>query len=150
MRTLLLCTVVTLSAISVASMQASPYQRGRGQDQNQGRGKGRGEGQDQRGIEEGRGRAAAPVRGFHPADREIIAKYYSGPQSLPPGLAKKVARGDRLPPGWQKKLQPFPVALEHQLPPVCGGCVRGVVDGYAVVYDRRTRVVLDIFAAFGR
>lgn len=25
-------------------------------------------------------------------------------KSLPPGLQKKVARGDKLPPGWQKKL----------------------------------------------
>ncbi|WP_427901913.1 hypothetical protein [Motilimonas cestriensis] len=26
-------------------------------------------------------------------------------KSLPPGLEKKVARGDELPPGWQKKLR---------------------------------------------
>lgn len=27
-------------------------------------------------------------------------------KSLPPGLAKKLARGEPLPPGWQKKLAP--------------------------------------------
>jgi hypothetical protein len=154
MRELLLFTVVTLSAISMANLQASPYQRGRGQDKGQGQDRGnsengRGRNQDQGRVEKGRGRPA-PVREFRQTDREMIARYYHGPRNLPPGLAKKVNRGDRLPPGWQKRFQPFPVVLERQLPPVPAGCARGIVDGYAVVYNRRTHVVLDIFLAFGR
>ena len=145
MRRLLLFIALTLSAISMAGLQASPYQRGRGQEKAAPPGQRKGD----PGADKGRGRPA-PAREFLPADRQLIARYYSGPKRLPPGLAKKVARGDRLPPGWQKKFRPFPVVLERQLPPPPPGCARGFIDGYAVVYDRRTHVVFDVFLAFGR
>jgi hypothetical protein len=32
----------------------------------------------------------------------------------------------------------------QRLPPPPPYCERGYVDGYAVVYDRRTRVILDV------
>jgi hypothetical protein len=64
--------------------------------------------------------------------------------SLPPGLQKKVARGNPLPPGWQKKLQPFPSNIDGRLAPACGYCGRGVIGGYGVIYDRKTAVILDI------
>ncbi|MFT6927834.1 MAG: hypothetical protein ACJAZP_003479 [Psychromonas sp.] len=35
-------------------------------------------------------------------------------KSLPPGLQKKIARGDNLPPGWQKKLA-VGKPLDHQV-----------------------------------
>ena len=56
----------------------------------------------------------------------------------------------QLPPGWQKKMQPFPYEIEHRLPPIPDGCARGYMDGYAVVYEPRTRVIVDIHAVFGR
>src|SRR5579859_351978 len=44
-------------------------------------------------------------------EREVIREYYAGREKhdkdgkrLPPGLAKKVARGGKLPPGWEKKM----------------------------------------------
>ena len=70
---------------------------------------------------------------------------YYGPQ-LPPGLHKKYYRTGQLPPGWQKKIRPFPRQLERRLPPLCGGCARGYVDGYAVVYQPRTGLVIDFHA----
>ena len=52
---------------------------------------------------------------FTSEEKEMIKKYLKGvsakkknkvkKKSLPPGLAKKVARGGTLPPGWQMKVQ---------------------------------------------
>jgi hypothetical protein len=87
---------------------------------------------------------------FAPDDVRILRDYY-GPRyrGLPPGLQKKLCRTGRLPPGWERKLRPFPVRLERrfvELPPYYR---RGFLDGYAVVYDPRTRVIVDI-AIVGR
>jgi len=88
---------------------------------------------------------------FQPHDVRVITGYYA-PQypSLPPGLAKKYYRTGQLPPGWQKKLRPFPVAVERQLVVLPPEYRRGVIDGYAVVYEPRTQVVIDVMALFRR
>ena len=88
---------------------------------------------------------------FQPHDVRVINGYYA-PQyrSLPPGLAKKYYRTGHLPPGWQKKLRPFPVAVERQLVVLPPEYRRGVIDNYAVVYEPRTRVVIDVMPVFGR
>lgn len=70
-----------------------------------------------------------------------------GRGSLPPGLAKKYARTGQLPPGWQKKMEPLPPAIEHRLPPLRRGHHRGVIDGRAVIYDSRG-VIVDIAVLF--
>lgn len=95
-----------------------------------------------------RGHAKGHVQYFRPEDRVILSQYYPV-QSLPPGLRKKYARTGTLPPGWQKRVQPLPVAVVEQLPPPPLNCERGYVDGYAVVYDRRTRVILDTVDLIG-
>ena len=88
---------------------------------------------------------------FQPHDVRVITTYYA-PQyrSLPPGLAKKYNRTGHLPPGWQKKLRPFPVAVERQLVVLPPEYRRGVIDNYAVVYEPRTQVVIDVMPVFGR
>ena len=46
---------------------------------------------------------------FTSGDVRIIRDHYAPRyRNLPPGLRKKVARGGALPPGWQKKYEPFP------------------------------------------
>jgi len=93
----------------------------------------------------------ADVCWFQPHDVEVITGYYA-PQhrALPPGLAKKYYRTGHLPPGWQKKIQPLPVIVERQLVALPPDYRRGVIDGYAVVYNPRTQVVIDVVAVFGR
>jgi hypothetical protein len=86
---------------------------------------------------------------FRAEDIRVIHDYYR-PRGLPPGLEKKFYRTGQLPPGWQKKMQPFPYEIEQRLPPLPDGCARGYMDGYAVVYEPRTRVIVDIHAVFGR
>ena len=86
---------------------------------------------------------------FRSEDIRVIYEYYH-PRDLPPGLKKKYYRTGQLPPGWQKKMRPFPYEIEQHLPPLPDGCERGYMDGYAVVYQPRTRVIVDIHAVFGR
>ena len=72
---------------------------------------------------------------FSTRDTTVIREHYA-PQykSLPPGLQKKYARTGQLPPGWQKKMTPMPVALERRLEPLPSGYQRGVFEGHAVIY----------------
>jgi hypothetical protein len=78
----------------------------------------------------------------------IIREYYH-PRSLPPGLEKKLYRTGHLPPGWERRIRPFPVVIEQRLPPVCAGCVRGYMDGYAIVYQPQSRLIIDVHALIG-
>jgi len=88
---------------------------------------------------------------FVPGDVRVITEYYA-PRSraLPPGLQKKLYRTGRLPPGWEKKMQPLPVIVERQLVELPPDYRRGFLDGYAVVYNPHTQVVVDFVAVFGR
>src|SRR5579871_3017772 len=103
----------------------------------QGRGKGRGRGRS----DQDQGGPDSPY--FRRQDYAAIQRYYDGPSDLPPGLRKKYARTGTLPPGWEKKLRPFPPELIRVLPPPPPNCERGYIDGVAVVYDRKTRIILD-------
>jgi hypothetical protein len=87
---------------------------------------------------------------FDPHAVTVIREYYA-PQyrSLPPGLAKKFYRTGHLPPGWQKKMEPFPTVVERELIVLPRDYRRGVIDGYAVVYNPRTQVIVDVIAMFG-
>ncbi len=67
---------------------------------------------------------------------------------LPPGLQKQLRRNGHLPPGLEKKLYPFPVELERRLPPLRAGLMRGIIGGSAVIVDKNTSVILDVFAIF--
>ena len=86
---------------------------------------------------------------FSPHEVKVIREYY-GPtyRNLPPGLEKKLARTGQLPPGWQKKMQPFPVAVERQLVVLPTGYRRGVIDGHAVIYEPRTSAIVDLAVLF--
>lgn len=82
---------------------------------------------------------------FREDDIRIMYDYYR-PRQLPPGLQKKLYRTGQLPPGWEKKIRPFPYEIDRRLPPLCSGCARGYMDGYAIVYQPRTRVIVDFHA----
>ena len=86
---------------------------------------------------------------FGSADVVILRDHYEPRyRNLPPGLQKKVARGGELPPGWKKKFEPFPVAIERRLPPLPAGYSRGVIDAHAVIYNTRTNVIVDVAMLF--
>jgi len=53
---------------------------------------------------------------FSTGDRHVVREYYEPRyRRLPPGLQKKYSRTGHLPPGWQRKIQPLPWALERRL-----------------------------------
>lgn len=108
-------------------------------DRGKGRGKGKGHADDERSCY------------FQQQDARVLDEYY-GPRyrTLPPGLQKKLYRTGRLPPGWEKKLEPLPVVVEQRLTPLPSGYRRGFMDGYAVVYNPGTQIVIDIRPVVGR
>ena len=86
---------------------------------------------------------------FSSADVRIIREHYAQRyRGLPPGLQKKYARTGQLPPGWQRKLEAFPVAIERRLPALPADYRRGVIDGHAVIVNGRTNVILDVAVLF--
>ena len=108
--------------------------------QGNGKGKGKNNRENQQGEDQG---GDHDSRYFRREDYGSVRRYYTGPRDLPRGLRKKYSRTGKLPPGWQKKIQPFPPELVRVLPPPPPNCERGYIDGAAVVYDRRTRIILD-------
>ena len=86
---------------------------------------------------------------FVSSDVTLIREHYAPRyRNLPPGLQNKVARGGQLPPGWRKKFEPFPVALERRLVVLPSPYRRGVIDGHAVIYNSRSNVVIDVAVLF--
>jgi len=83
-------------------------------------------------------------------------------KSLPPGLAKKVARGGRLPPGWEKKLvvgeivpepvfkecQPLPPEIVIKLPAPPPETILRAIEGRILRLHEKTLEILDVFDPF--
>ncbi|KIO35696.1 MULTISPECIES: hypothetical protein [unclassified Shewanella] len=74
-----------------------------------------------------------------------------GEKSLPPGLQKKVARGEPLPPGWQKKLHKGDYLSDDyydrgkiHVPIDRDGNITIDVDGTFIKLHDKTRRILDI------
>ena len=113
------------------------------------KGKGKGKSRGNQGTSGGSTGTVVNVS-FGTNDVQVIRQYYGAhPVNLPPGLQKKLAKGKPLPPGWQKKLQPFPSEIDVRLGPPCDYCGRGAIDGYGVIYDKKTAIILDIVQLVG-
>ena len=152
---------VVLHASPARSAEKGPKDKRKGDD-----GQGKGHANKGRGHEEKAEHRAFPAkhrvnperrparvatRRFFPAQDVVVIREYYTPQyrTLPPGLQKKLYRTGRLPPGWEKKLQPLPPGVEQRLVVLPNGYRRGYIDGYSVVYDPRTHAVVDLARVFG-
>jgi len=94
---------------------------------------------------------------FAASDRDLIRHHYLTSRGtlppglakrqgeLPPGLEKQLRRNGHLPPGLEKKLYTFPVELERRLPPLDPGLKRGMIGAHAVIMDKKTSLILDVF-----
>jgi hypothetical protein len=104
-----------------------------------------------------------------PEEKKIIKKYLKGvsnkkkykvkKKSLPPGLAKKLARGGTLPPGWQMKVargevmdhevynnaSPLPEELLRKLSSMPKGTVLLQVENKIVKVIEASRNIVDLF-----
>lgn len=86
---------------------------------------------------------------FSSGDRQIVREYYEPRyRRLPPGLQKKYYRTGYLPPGWQRKIQPLPWAVERRLVVLPREYRRGVIDNHAVIYAPGTGVFVDATVLF--
>jgi len=129
------CCAAALVAIAVIAAPAFS------QGNSQGKGKGKGHNKH----EEGGGEGKHNKYGFGEHDREVITNYYSNRgSSLPPGLEKQLERNGTLPPGLQKRVEPCPVELERQLPPLPAEYRRGVIGAHIVIFNRNTNVIVDV------
>jgi hypothetical protein len=73
---------------------------------------------------------------------DVIRTHYAPRyKKLPKGLRKKYARTGQLPPGWQKKMEPFPSEVERHCAPLPAGYHRGVIDAHAVIYNSRGAII---------
>jgi len=124
------------------------------QGNSQGHGKGKGHDKQEQDDDNGGGKHGK--HGFGKHDREIISGYYASHGSnlppglakrggnLPPGLEKHLERDGTLPPGLQKRIEPCPVELERQLPPLPADYQRAVIGAHIVILNRHTNVIVDI------
>ncbi|WP_425405928.1 anti-virulence regulator CigR family protein [Hwanghaeella sp.] len=83
---------------------------------------------------------------FGENDRKVIEQYVRekgiGTKSLPPGIAKNLARGKPLPPGIAKR--GLPADLEGRLPKLREGLQRIIVGDDVTIIEEGTRIVVDI------
>ena len=79
-----------------------------------------------------------------------VLRGYCAPRyrNLPPGLQKKLARTGHLPPGWERRVEPFPVIVERRLVVLPADYRRGVIDGNAVIYSPRSGIIIDATVLF--
>lgn len=92
---------------------------------------------------------------FSGRDARIIREFFSVPENLPPGLAKRggnlspglkrqLVRRGHLPPGLQTRIVPFPVDLERQLPSLPESVVRVVLGRHALLLNEESNSILDV------
>jgi hypothetical protein len=121
----------------------------------QGNGNGKAKGHDKKDKDDG-DRGPDQYQ-FRSQDREYITSYYSKHGrmppgqakkngNLPPGLEKQLQRNGTLPPGLEKKMQPCPVEITRQLPPLPPDYQRSVIGASIVVFNRKTNIVVDVMA----
>jgi hypothetical protein len=86
---------------------------------------------------------------FQPADVHVVSAYYaSRHRELPAGLRKKFYRSGPLPPGWEKKIEPLPAAVERELVAIPRDYRRGILDGSVVLYVPKSGAILDSVVLF--
>ena len=113
-----------VTGVLAAALVSSPV-FSQGNSQGHGKGKGHNKRQDR----DDQGESAKYY--FRERDREIITRYYSN-------------RGSNLPPGLAKRIEPCPVELERQLPPLPPDYRRAVIGAHIVILNRNTNVIVDV------
>jgi hypothetical protein len=91
--------------------------------------------------------------------RAVQSKKPSADKTRPPGRAKKAARQEKLPPGWQKNItrgavlpqtvyaqaQPLPEVVIRKLPPPPAGTLLVLLDSKVLRLLEATRTIVDVF-----
>ena len=85
---------------------------------------------------------AATIRAYYEDGHSQSRNKGKGQKSLPPGIAKNLARGKALPPGIAKQV--LPVDLVRMLPAVPKGYERVYVSGKVLLVEIATQVIHDV------
>ena len=86
------------------------------------------------------------IRGWYSTSENHLPPGLAKKDRLPPGLEKQLVRNGTLPPGLQKRLYPAPIELERRLPPTPPDCSHVLVSGHIVLLNRKTNLIVDVFA----
>jgi hypothetical protein len=79
-----------------------------------------------------------------PSNLQGLPPGLAGKEQLPPGLQRQLVKNGTLPPGLEKKVHSFPVALESRLPRLREGYVRVAIGGNVLVMEVATKTIVDI------
>jgi len=85
---------------------------------------------------------AATIRAYFGDEQQKYSNKDKGLKSLPPGIAKNLARGKALPPGIAKQV--LPNDLLRLLPPAPNGYERIMVSGKVSLVEIATQVIHDV------
>jgi hypothetical protein len=88
---------------------------------------------------------------FKVHDVRVISEYYP-PRYRPrlrSRLEKMYHRNGPLPPGRESRLELFPVEVERQLTRIPTEYRRGIIDGFTVVYNPQSGMIIDVTELFG-
>lgn len=150
---LLLAALAVLTSPALAQGNSNGHGNGNSHGNGHRNGNGKGHGNKHKGNRVERERE---VTVFGTRDRDLISGYFRDNYAnlppglakrggnLPPGLERQLRRNGTLPPGLQKRMQPFPPELESQLPPLPPYYSRGVIGASVVIYNNRTRLIVDV------
>jgi Ni/Co efflux regulator RcnB len=94
-------------------------------------------------AQERRGEGKAEYH-FRPEDREKLRGQYKDIDKVDRDHREHFVAGGHLPSDWRHHIQAVPSVVIRDLPPIPAGYVAGYYDGYAVVYDPRTGVILEV------
>ena len=84
------------------------------------------------------------------SEREVyLVREYYRPRhrALPRGLRAHYYRRGYLPPGWHRRIRPYPVYVEREIVVLPHGYRRGIIDGHAVIYNSRG-LIIDVAVLF--
>jgi hypothetical protein len=86
------------------------------------------------------------IRAYYDSHDKQVVNGKSGhrKKSLPPGIAKNLARGKPLPPGIATRKLPH--ELERALPPLRSGYKRIIVDGRVLLLEVATQIIHDVLS----
>lgn len=81
---------------------------------------------------------------FEPNDLRVLTSYYTQRRSVPPGSPTKLYRKAHLAPASQRLIEPLPLLVEVRMAPLPRRYRRGVIDGYAIIYEPATQTIMDV------
>jgi len=85
-----------------------------------------------------------PEYHFRQEDNQRLREHYKDINKVDRAHREHFVAGGHLPEDWRRHIRPVPAVVIRELPPIPAGYVAGYYDGYAVVYDPNTGVILEV------